>query len=287
MDIGIGLPSGMPNVPGPLILDWARKADAAGFFSLGVIDRIVYGNYEPMSVLAAAAAVTQGTRLITVILMATLRNAGVLAKEAASIDNLSGGRLTLGLAVGSREDDFRAAPADPRGRGARFEGQLTAMRRIWSGESAIEGGGAMGPTPVQPGGPPVLIGGSAPPALRRAGRMGDGYIAGTRDAPQIVEAFSIVEEAWKTEGKPGRPRLAAIRYFALGPDAADRGGKNIAHYYTHPGLSPDRAVAALVTSPERIRAHTKACEDAGVDELVWLPSIPDVDQVARLREVLG
>lgn len=280
MDIGIGLPSGMPNVPGPLVLDWARKADDAGFSSLGVIDRIVYGNYEPMSVLAAAAAVTQRARLITVILMATLRNAGVLAKEAASIDNLSGGRLTLGLAVGSREDDFRAAPAEPRGRGRRFEGQLTAMRRIWSGE---EGDGVMGPTPVQPGGPPVLIGGSAPPALRRAGLMGDGYIAGTRDAPQIIEAFNIVEEAWKEAGRSGRPRLAAIRYFALGPDAKERGSKAIADYYS---FGPDRALTSLVTTPEGVKAHTKACGDVGVDELVWLPSIPEVDQVARLREAL-
>jgi alkanesulfonate monooxygenase SsuD/methylene tetrahydromethanopterin reductase-like flavin-dependent oxidoreductase (luciferase family) len=277
MDIGIGLPSGMPNVPGPLVLDWARKADAAGFSSLGVIDRIVYGNYEPMSVLAAAGAVTQRARLITVILMATLRNAGVLAKAAASIDNLSGGRLTLGLAVGSREDDFRAAPADPRGRGRPFEGQLTAMRRIWAGDE-------VGPTPVQAGGPPVLIGGSAPPALRRAGRMGDGYIAGTRDAPQIIEAFNIVEEAWKEAGRTGRPHLAAIRYFALGPDARERGSKAIADYYS---FGPDRALTSLVATPEGVKAHTKACADVGVDELVWLPSIPEVDQVARLREVLG
>lgn len=276
MDVGIGLPSGMRNVPGPVVLDWARKADAAGFSSLGVIDRIVYGNYEPMTVLAAAGAVTQRARLITVILMATLRNAGVLAKEAASVDNLSGGRLTLGLAVGSREDDFRAAPADPRGRGKLFEGQLTAMRRIWSGEE-------VGPAPVQAGGPPVLIGGSAAPALRRAGRLGDGYIAGTRDAPQIVEAFNVVEEAWKEAGRPGRPRLAAIRYFALGPEAQERGSKAIADYYS---FGPDRALTSLVTTPEGVKAHTKACSDVGVDELVWLPSIPEVDQVARLREAL-
>ncbi len=284
MDIGIGLPSGMPNVPGKLIIDWAGKADAAGFSSLGVIDRVVYGNYEPMTVLAAAAAVTQRARLITVILMATLRNAGILAKEAASIDALSGGRLTLGLAVGSREDDFRAASADPRGRGKRFEGQLALMRRVWSGGSAVEGDGPVGPPPVQRGGPPVLIGGSAEPALRRAGRMGDGYIAGTRDAPQILEAFRVVQDAWKSAGRSGRPRLAAIRYFALGPDARERGSKAIADYYS---FGPQRALASLITTPEAVKAHTKACEDVGVDELVWLPSIPEVDQVSRLREVLG
>ena len=95
---------------------------------------MVYPNYEPLITLAAAAAVTSRVRLMTTVLLAPLRGAGLLAKQAATIDALSGGRLTLGLSVGGREDDSRAAPASFHDRAHRFKEQLDLMKRIWSGD---------------------------------------------------------------------------------------------------------------------------------------------------------
>lgn len=287
MEIGIGLPSGIPGTGRELFIEWAKRADEGPFSSLGVIDRLVYPNLEPVVALAAAAAVTRRARLISVILMASLRNTGVFAKEAASIDVLSNGRLTLGLAVGSRLDDFRAAPASPKGRGKRFEEQLALMRRVWSGGAAVEGDAPLGPPPVQAGGPPVLIGGSVPAALRRAGRLGDGYVAGTRDPQQVAEAFEIVQTAWKDAGRPGRPRLAVIRYFALGPGTEERGAATLRHYYGSTGANPERAVQAMTSSAERMRELQKEFEDVGVDELLWMPTVPDVEQVDRVAEVVS
>src|SRR5947209_12656774 len=134
MQIGIGLPGTIPGVKGELIFDWARKADAGPFSSLGNLDRLVYPNYESLVTLAAVSGVTQRVRLITSILIAPLHNSGMLAKQAASIDALSGGRLTLGLGVGGREDDFRAAPAPFHERGKLFDEQLNVIQRAWTGQ---------------------------------------------------------------------------------------------------------------------------------------------------------
>src|SRR5438105_733506 len=138
MQIGIGLPAPIPGIGRDVILEWARKAEASSFSSLGTIDRLVFPNLEPMIALAMAAAVTERIRLMTTVLLVPIRNAGILAKEAATLDVLSNGRFTLGVGIGAREDDFRAAPAAFHGRGKHFEEQLTLMKRIWSGEAVDE-----------------------------------------------------------------------------------------------------------------------------------------------------
>src|SRR3954452_17534377 len=125
MDIGIGLPTAIPGTTRSQLLDWSRKADERGFSTLGVIDRLVYPNYEPLIALGAAAAVTQRIRLTTAILLAPLRsNSALLAKQAASLQVLSEGRLVLGLAVGARQDDFEASSIDYHKRGKQFDALL-------------------------------------------------------------------------------------------------------------------------------------------------------------------
>src|SRR5919199_3392644 len=178
MDIGIGLPATIPGTRGSLILDWAKRADSGPFSSLGILDRLVYPNFEPLITLAAAAAVTDRVRLMPTVLLAPLRGGGVLAKQAATIDALSAGRLTLGLGVGAREDDFNAAPASFHDRGRRFEEQLDLMKRIWSGQPVSDEVGPIGPPPARSGGPELLIGGYTPVSIRRGGGGGGGVFYG-------------------------------------------------------------------------------------------------------------
>ena len=153
MDVGIGLPATIPGVEGAQLIEWARRAEARGFSSLGTIDRIVYGNYDPLIALAAAAAVTDRIRLATTILIAPYRRNGALvAKQAASVDRLSGGRLVFGVAVGGREDDYEASGADfHRTRPGGSTAMLDEWARVWSGESFGTAGGdrpVAGPGPA-------------------------------------------------------------------------------------------------------------------------------------------
>src|SRR3954451_18271544 len=133
MDIGIGLPNAVRGVDRAGIVDWALRAEAAGFSTLGTLDRIAYGNYESLIALAAAAAVTERIRLVTDILIAPLRtNTALLAKQAATIDHLAGGnRVLLGLAPGGRQDDYEISGVDFSRRGRIFDRQLEALGRFW------------------------------------------------------------------------------------------------------------------------------------------------------------
>src|SRR3954471_15318925 len=163
MDVGIGLPTTIPGVTGAQVLEWARRAEARGFSSLGTIDRIVYANYEPLIALAAAAAVTERIRLATTILIAPYRaNAALVAKQAATVDHLSGGRLVLGVAGGGREDHYAVSGVDSHPRGRRFDEMLVEWERIWAGEP-VAGDGTVGPPPPR-GRPTLVLGCSPPPA---------------------------------------------------------------------------------------------------------------------------
>ena len=153
MEIAIGLPNAVAGARGEHLVEFARRADQAGFSSLGTIDRVVYPNYEPLTTFAAAAAVTERIRLMTAILIAPLRpDTALLAKQAVTVDNISGGRLTLGLAPGGREDDYEVAGLDFHTRGRQFDAQLEELRTLWAGEERGAGYPVV-PDPVTAGRP--------------------------------------------------------------------------------------------------------------------------------------
>ena len=287
MKIGIGLPSTIPGIRSDLILEWARKADAGPFSSLGVIDRLVYPSHEAMVSLAAVAPITRRVRLVTSLIQAPLRNAGVLAKQAATLDALSGGRLTLGLGVGRREDDFRAAPAVLEGRGKRFEEQLALMKKVWSGEALADGVGPVGPPPGQQGGPELLIGGRVPAAIRRVGRWADGYLGVQVEPATLRQLYDIVEESWSAAGREGKPRQVGLFYFALTPDGADRTASYLRRYYGFTGPGVKEFLEAALWSPQRVKDAIRNYSDIGMDEALLFPCVPELEEVDRLADLVG
>lgn len=282
MEIGIGLPATIPGVERQQLLDWARAADQRGFSSLGALDRVVYPNYEPMIALAAAAAVTERIRLMTSIVITPLRtNTALLAKEAASVDHLSGGRLVLGIAVGGREDDFEASGADFSGRGERFERQIEEMKQIWSGDE-------IGPKPASKGGPPLMIGGSIDAAFRRVAHYGEGWIMGGGAPDQFAGGVEKLKAAWSEAERDGEPYAASLAYFSLGPDAERNAESYLKHYYAWLGDELAAAIAgSAATDEDTLRGYLSAFEQAGCDELVLFPCSPEVEQVELLAAAAG
>ncbi len=287
MKIGIGLPASIPGVSGEFILEWAREADAGPFSSLSIIDRIVYANYEPLIALAGVAGVTRRVRLMTTVLVTPLRSPGLLAKQAASLDALSGGRLTLGLGVGGREDEFEATEKSARNRGQYFERQLETMARLWSGEPFSATAGPVGPPPVQVGGPEVLIGAYTEAAIKRVGHWNNGYIAGSQDLPQVPRFFRLAEQAWRDAGRPGRPRLVGCSYYGLGPNATEGIAATIGDYYSYLGAGAQQFASRIASTPEALKSLIKTFEDVGADELTLWPCIAELEQMQRLEDVIS
>jgi alkanesulfonate monooxygenase SsuD/methylene tetrahydromethanopterin reductase-like flavin-dependent oxidoreductase (luciferase family) len=275
MNVGVGLPTTVPGVSGELVLDWARRADAGPFSSLAVLDRVAYDSYEPFAALAATAGVTARVRLATMIAIGPLRPTGLLAKQAASVHALSGGRLTLGLAVGARTEDYEAAGAESRGRGRKLAEQLAYIR---SGVDAE----LVGPDRA---GIELLVGGLSGQAFSRMARYGDGYAHGGGPPRAFASAVSRAEAAWRDLGRPGRPRLWGQGYFSLGD--AERGNAYLRDYYAFTGPFAERIVAENLTSARAVKDFVRGYEEAGCDELVLFPAVADREELDRLTEALA
>jgi alkanesulfonate monooxygenase SsuD/methylene tetrahydromethanopterin reductase-like flavin-dependent oxidoreductase (luciferase family) len=284
MRIGIGLPNPVPGTAGETLIRWARRAEEAGFSSLATIDRIVYPSYESLISLAAAAAVTERIGLMTNILIAPLRDEVLLAKQSASVDRLSGGRLTLGLAVGSRRDDFAAVSNGYETRGRRFERQIEVMNGVWRGEQLSDTGQPSVPVPGRE--IPILIGGSSEQAVERAVKYGIGYTAGGGGPDKMAPIAEKVRKSWSDSGRKGEPYLVALSYFALGPRAEDGAARYLKDYYGHLGQVADRIAESAPTTPEALKGVAASFEDIGVDELILDPTISELEQVDRLGDSL-
>jgi alkanesulfonate monooxygenase SsuD/methylene tetrahydromethanopterin reductase-like flavin-dependent oxidoreductase (luciferase family) len=288
MKIGIGLPAMLPGVKGKDLIEWARRADQGSFSSLGIIDRLVYPNYEPLITLAAAAGATQRIRLMTTILLAPIRNAAMLAKQAASLDAISGGRLTLGLGIGARPDDFLATQVLFKKRGKIFEQQIEQMKRIWSGQPQNDSVGAIGPAPIRLGGPELLLGGYTPAAIQRGGRLADGYISGGGSDPvRLKQSFQLFQKAWQDAGRKGQPRFVACFYVAVGQELAARASEYIHDYYGRSNPMSDGIAKSIPLTPQAIQEKIRLVTDCGADEVILWPTIADLDQVDRITELVG
>ncbi|GAA1068915.1 LLM class flavin-dependent oxidoreductase [Kitasatospora nipponensis] len=282
MEIGVGLPTTVPDKSGPELPQWARRAEECGFASLGVLDRLAYDNFESLVSLAAAAAATERIRLASTILIATYRGgAALLAKQAATVDAISGGRLTLGVATGGRDDDYLATGADYAGRGDAMDRLLRELREIWAGQGP---NGAIGPHPTRENGIPLLVGGHSGRAMRRSAEFGTGWIAGGNSVTAYAELVRRAQQTWREAGRTEKPRMVSLVYASLGPDSLQVAGSYLRGYYSFVGPKAERTASGVLADAVQLKDAVQAYAEAGCDELILLPCTADLKQVELLAE---
>ena len=279
MRVGVGLPSAVPGTTGAVLTEWARRAEAGPYSSLGVLDRIAYESHDPFVSLAAAAAVTTRIGLVTMVAIGPLRSGALLAKQAASVNEVASGRLVLGLSIGARREDYLASGVGHAARGRRLSDQLLELPAWWED-------GSVGPGPAQAR-PVVLVGGLSGASFSRMARWSDGYVHGGGPPRAFAGAASRARAAWADAERPGRPQLWGQGYFALGPDAVDGAAAYLRDYYAFTGPFAEKVAAANLTSPQAVKDFVRGYEEAGCDELVLLPTVADLEQLDRLADVLS
>lgn len=280
MDVGVSLPNAVPGATGAQMIEWARRAEARGFSSLGTIDRVVYDNYEPLTALAAAAAVTERIGLATTVLLGPLRtNAVELAKQALSLQALSDGRFTLGIGLGARDDDYEASGLELKGRGKRLDAMLEQIKEVWATDDV---------GPALAGAPRLIIGGHAPASYARAARFADGWIAAGSGPDQARLGIEEAKAAWTAAGREGEPHLMALAYFSLGDRVAEDIRAGLMDYYAWLGEEIAAMIAgSAAQDAEAVAKYLAAYEDAGCDELIFCPSSADPGQVDLLADAAG
>lgn len=278
--IGVLLPNGVPGSTGETIRAWSRLADEGPFSSLGVADRYVYVNHETMMTLAAAAVLTSRVRLMSAAFLGPLRPVPLFAKQAATLALLAPGRVSLGVAVGNRVNDYAAAGLDWTRRGKILDEQLAALEtlRDLNGDD-----NQVGP---ELGEIEILIGGASPPALRRLVRHGDGLVSGgVKPAIFAFEAFAC-GQAWTGAGKPGRPRLVASTWYASSESGGDQAEANLESYLKHGG-PPANVISPIARGSAGIEAAYRGFREQGADEVLFFPLLDDIGELEFLADVVA
>jgi alkanesulfonate monooxygenase SsuD/methylene tetrahydromethanopterin reductase-like flavin-dependent oxidoreductase (luciferase family) len=286
MRLGIGLPTYLGNLVGPLeVLGWARRAEAAGFDAVSVHDRPYSDTWEPLTTLAAVAAVTERIRLATTAVLLPTRDEALLVKSAAVVDLVSGGRLDLGVGVGARPDDFELFGRSFVGRGRTFERQLARMAVLWHDAiDTTDAGTALGPAPVQRPQPRLWVGGYAPAAAGRAIRFGDGYIFGAAGLDAMTRRIPEIKAAAAAVGRPDFP-VAGLAYVLATTDGAEieEAERLLTRYYRK--LARPFHDLVTVGDAATIGATITSYQAAGLDLLYLLPVSRSAEQVDRIARV--
>ena len=290
MKIGICLPYMKRDITRELLMDWCRKIDQGPFSSLSCGERITDYTFEMRNVLAFAAALTENVRIVPSLYVLPMHSAVWAAKEIATLDQLSNGRVTVTVGVGGRENDYRAVGASFKNRHQKQDEQIAEMRRIWAGEPPFEGADEVGPRPYQDGGLPILAGAMGPKAIARAAHWADGLYGFSMNGSKAEtdRMFGMADDAWQEAGRSEAPQKVGGFWYCLADDPENRLKSYVYDYLKVLGDDMAKAVAASMTrhTEDNILRAMDDLEEAGSDEIFMVPATADISEVERLCELI-
>lgn len=283
-----------PDLHAGILRQWAQQIDAGPFSSLCWGERIAFDNPEAIALLGALSAWTERVPLITTVVVPQLHDPILLAKSLATGDVLSGGRLTVGVGVGGRHEDYRAVGADPSTQTMReMAARVAVMKKVWAGEKLTDSVLPVGPRPVQSGGPRLLVGTVGPKTLRSAAGWADGLAGITLDldVAKQNDLFDVGRAAWAEAGKPA-PHLATSFWFAFGDPAEARAQmhRHLRHYMNWIPAEIVDAMAPLTGfagTEDQLADLLRAFAAVGTSEVHLIPTSSDPDQLSRAADVVA
>jgi len=291
MDVGVCLPYMERDLDRERISAWCRAIDDGPFSSLSCGERITDYTIEMRTTLAFAAALTERVRIVPSLYVLPMHSAVWAAKEIATLDVLSGGRVTVTVGVGGRETDYRAVGASMERRHARMDEQVATMRRIWAGEPPEKGLDEVGPRPVQAGGPPIHAGVLGPKAIRRAAAWADGVYmwSGNGVGAEIERAIGAIDAAWSEAGRDERPRRVAGFWFSIAENSQERLSAYVYDYIKVLSEDGARAMAKMMnrSTPDAVNESLDAMEAIGCDEVYLVPATSDLAEIERASELVA
>lgn len=290
MTVGVALPQMARGLDRTSFMAWCRGVDEGPFSSISAGERITFHNLDGFTLCSAAAAVTERVRIFVNVVVLPWHAPALVAKELASLDVLSGGRVDVAVGVGGRSQDYEALGSAFSGRHRRLDDGVDEIRRLWNGGLAADGQ-PVGPEPVQVGGPPLLASAMGPKSLARAARWADGISGFTLlgDASETSRLFRSTQAAWAGAGRQDKPRLVTGSFVALGPDAATTLRTFATEYLQvfSPDFAASLAAAMTLHDPQRLIDVLDAVEAEGADEFIVVPATSDSGMLDLLADVVA
>ncbi len=276
------------------LLDWCRLADDGPFHAISCGERITGYTLEMRNMLAFAAAVTERVRLVPSLYVLPMHNAVWAAKEIATLDVLSEGRVTLAVGVGGREMDYKAVGADFKGRHQRMDEQIETMRKIWAGEPPFEGAEfvdakEVGPKPIQED-IPILAGVMGEKPMARASKWAHGVYSFAMDGDAGLSNHfkTMAEDKWSGSDRSEQPYFAGGFWYSLADNAEQHLKEYVYQYLLTFGEGHARSTADTMTrfTEQSIAEGIQGIKDIGSDEIFMVPASSSIQELERLEKLI-
>lgn len=290
MQIGLCLPYMERDYDRNAILGWCRRIDQGPFSSISCGERITGYTFEMRILLAAAAAVTERVRIVPSLYVLPMHSAVWAAKEIATLDQLSNGRVDVVVGVGGREHDYMAVGAPFGKRHQRMDEQVVQMREIWAGKPPFEGCDEVGPRPLQAGGPALFAGAMGPKSIGRAAHWAKGLYGFAMNGEKTLTQYFMesAQAAWREAGRTEVPYFIGGFWYSLADNAPARLKQYVFNYLKVFGDEQARVMAESMTrhNEAAIVDALNGMRELGVDELFLVPATADLAEVDRIESLL-